>query len=111
MTIATLLVLIGTGILAGFMGSWWGRGWIWTSLALLIAISVAMSFMGRLYFYRVRRALGAATAEDQKKKSEPAAVPPDQLAAVLNAGQPRLLAGVGVGGLAAITGLMIFKSF
>ncbi len=42
--------------------------------------------------------MGVAAAEDQKKKVQPAALPPDQLVAVLNSGQPMLLAGVGLGG-------------
>ncbi len=56
--------------------------------------------------------MGVATAEDQKKKKvQPAALPPDQLVAVLNSGQPMLLAGVGLGGLAVITWLMMSKPF
>ena len=107
----TLLLLLIAGILAGFMGGWWGRGWIWTSLVLFIAISFVMSFMGRLYFDRVRRAIGVATREDQKKKIEPQALPQDQLVAVLNSGQPMALSVVGLGGLAVITWLMLFKPF
>jgi hypothetical protein len=107
----TSSLLVIAGILAGFMGGWWGRGWIWTSLVLFIAISFVMSFMGRLYFDRVRRAIGVATREDQKKKIEPQALPPDQLVAVLNSGQPMALSVVGLGGLAVITWLMIFKPF
>ena len=110
-TVTSSLLLI-TGIIAGFMGGWWGRGWIWTALALFIAISFAMSFMGRLYFDRVRRAIGVATSEDEKKKAiEPEALPPDQLVAVLNSGQPMALTVAGLGGLAVILWLMMFKPF
>ena len=109
-TVTSSLLLI-TGIIAGFMGGWWGRGWIWTALALFIAISFAMSFMGRLYFDRVRRAIGVATGEDRKKKVQPEALPSEQLVAVLNSGQPMALALVGLGGLAVITWLMMFKPF
>src|SRR5579885_3713341 len=27
----SLLVLLAAGIAAGFMGNWWGQGWIWAS--------------------------------------------------------------------------------
>jgi hypothetical protein len=37
-----LSVSDGTGVLAGFMDSWWTSGWIWTSLAVLVVIWVAM---------------------------------------------------------------------
>jgi Na+-transporting methylmalonyl-CoA/oxaloacetate decarboxylase gamma subunit len=108
----TLLLLLVTGILAGFMGRLWGRGWIWAALILLIAITFMMSFIGRLYFDRVRHALGKATDEDQRKKNAPPpALTPDELAAVINAGRPTLLAVIGLGGLAVITWLMMFKPF
>ena len=107
----TALLLFITGIVGGFMGHWWGRGWIWAALVLLLAISFVMSFLGRLYFDRVRRAIGVATAEDRKKGLRPAALPPEQLTAVLASGRPMLLAGVGLGGLTVITWLMMFKPF
>jgi hypothetical protein len=111
MSINLLLILV-TGIVGGFWGGWWGRGWIWAALVLLIAISFVMSFGGRLYFDRVRRALGQATPDEKRKQTAPpAAISPDELAAVLNAGQPMLLAVVGLAGLAVITWLMMFKPF
>ena len=111
-TAVSALLLFLTGIVLGFMGGWWGRGWIWGALTLFLAISVVMSFQGRLYFDRVRRAIGVPTYDDQKKKVEPPpAVPPEQLAAVLASGRVMLLAVVGLGGLAVITWLMMFKPF
>jgi MFS family permease len=108
----TGLALFLTGLIGGFMGQWWNRGWIWASLALLIGLSIVMGSLGRTYFDRVRHALGLATVDDQKKKvAPPPALPAAELSAVLNAGQPRLLAAVGVGGLALLTWLMMFKPF
>jgi hypothetical protein len=108
----TLLLILVTGIVGGFMGGLWGRGWIWTALVLLVAITFVMSFVGRLYFDRVRHAIGKATDDDQRKKiAPPPALPPDQLAAVINSGRPMLLAIIGLGGLAVITWLMMFKPF
>jgi hypothetical protein len=108
----TLLFILVTGILAGFMGGWWSRGWIWAALVLLVAITFVMTFAGRFYFNRVRHAIGQATDDDQKKKiAPPPALPPDELAAVINSGRPMLLAIVGLGGLAVITWLMMFKPF
>jgi hypothetical protein len=53
-SITTLRILLAalllSGAVAGFMGSWWGRGWIWTSLALLAFIAVTMwRFGGEFY--------------------------------------------------------------
>src|SRR5262249_23247661 len=39
----SLLVLLAAGIAAGFGGGWWGRGWIWAALGLLVLISFAMT--------------------------------------------------------------------
>ena len=45
----SLLVLLITGIISAFMGKWWGHGWIWLSLALLIGIIVSMTFFAVSY--------------------------------------------------------------
>ena len=36
-------VLFLSGIVAGFMGQWWGKGWIWVSLVPLILVSLPMT--------------------------------------------------------------------
>lgn len=106
------ILMFITGIIAGFIGSWWGRGWIWLSLLLLIAISIVMSFLGRLYFERVRSAIGGETDDDRKKKPDPPPpVGPSELAAVLASGRPWLLTVIGMGGLTIILWLMMFKPF
>ena len=108
----TLLLLLLAGIIAGFMGRWWGWGWIWVSLALLIAISLVMSFLGRLYLDRVRRAIGIATDDDRRKKlAPPPPASPEELAEVLASGRPMALAVIGIAGLAVIVWLMMFKPF
>lgn len=112
LTSATALLLLVAGILGGFMGGWWGRGWIWAALVLFIAVGFVMSFLGRLYLERVRRAIGVAANEASRQATEPPQpVSREQLVAVLNSGQPMALALIGLGGLAVITWLMIFKPF
>jgi hypothetical protein len=108
----TALVLFVSGLVAGFMGGWWGRGWIWASLALFVGISVVMSGLGRPYLERVRRAIGVASVEDRRKQREASApLPAADLGAVLASGRPRLVAVVGLGGLVVITWLMMVKPF
>jgi hypothetical protein len=41
----SLLLLIGGGVVAGFVGDWWGDGWIWVSLGTLIVTIVAEAMM------------------------------------------------------------------
>ncbi len=37
-----LVMLIGAGIVAGFLGDWWGQGWIWGGIGTLILVIVVM---------------------------------------------------------------------
>src|SRR3989442_9539816 len=37
---------IASGLLLGFMGSWWGTAWIWAALAIFVAIGVVMNVYG-----------------------------------------------------------------
>jgi len=108
--ISALLLLV-FGILAGFMGGWWRQGWIWAALAVLVALSITMTTMGRFYLDRVRRAIGVATPADIKANVQPTLLPPDQLLVVLNSGRPWALGIIGLAGLAVITWLMILKPF
>ncbi len=106
-----LLLLLVTGIVAGFMLNWWSQGWIWLSLGLLIAIVVAMYAMGSNYYSRVRKAVGLAYMDGSKQHPpvEPANAP--EIDALLAAGRPMLLVVIGFGGAAGIAWLMMFKPF
>ena len=48
MTIAAFAIvfLLVTGIIAGFVGDWWGERWIWASIAILVLLWAYMSFRG-----------------------------------------------------------------
>jgi hypothetical protein len=105
----TALSLFGTGLVLGFMGGWWRRGWIWASFALFLGISIVMSWQGRLYFERLRAALGGPGGGAGSQPGEPVAH--SDLPALLAAGRPKMLAAVGLGGLAIITWLMMLKPF
>ncbi len=37
---------IVSGVVLGFMGSWWGTAWIWAALAIFIAIGLVMNLYG-----------------------------------------------------------------
>jgi hypothetical protein len=55
----SLLVLLAAGITAGFMGNWWGQGWIWAALGLFILISVTMTLLGSRSINRIRQLVQA----------------------------------------------------
>lgn len=109
----SLLVLLAAGIAAGFMGSWWGRGWIWAALGLLVLISFAMTGVGSRPLIRVRQLLGEPGPRGPKVDVQTSStIPTDQqLAVALAAVNPWLLTAIGGGGLALILWLMLFKPF
>jgi hypothetical protein len=108
---AAVGLLLLAGIAAGFAGHYWSQGWIWLSLGLLVVIVVAMALLVTPYYHRLRKAVGLPY--DAKWKPQPAVEPASEadVAALLAQGRPLLLALVGVVGLAAVVGLMVFKPF
>ena len=89
-----LLLLLVTGVWMGFAGSWWRMGWIWTSIAVLVALFAAMSFFSVTY-HRARDS-GTNDAELTQRLAK---------------ARPELAAAVGVIGLVALYFLMVFKPF
>ncbi|MEK7327934.1 MAG: hypothetical protein AAB217_22035 [Chloroflexota bacterium] len=107
----SLLVLLVSGIVAGFIGQWWGHGWIWTSLALLVAISVAMTVLGSGIYGGARKATGLPYFENGKQNPPLESASAEEIEALLAKGNPILLTVIGSGGLLLILWLMMFKPF
>lgn len=107
----SLLVLLVTGIITGIMGDWWGRGWIWVALVLLIAILAAMYSLGTNKFGGLRKAVGLPYSDSAKTQLtfEPASA--EEINALLAQGNPMLLSIIGFGGIAVVAWLMMFKPF
>jgi hypothetical protein len=105
----SLLVLIVTGIIAGFMGQWWSRGWIWLSLILLVVLYVAMGMLGSRLLNQVRQGIGLPSSYGQPPQAKPLSA--EELNALLDHIQPTRLTLIGFGGLAVIAWLMMFKPF
>jgi hypothetical protein len=105
------LIWFLAGILAGFSGNWWtsGRLWIWAALVTAIVVTGVMTPFGRIYFNRIREALGV----DVKTRTYDPSFQVDQarLDAALASGQPTLLVAIGVLGLAFMAYLMLAKPF
>jgi plastocyanin len=98
----SLAVLLLGGVVAGFDGGLWGYGWIWASLATLVAVLVAMYALARPYYHRIRF-VAAALAEGSH------AVTSEQFEDLLKAPRSLSVAAVGFAGLAVILFLMLFK--
>ena len=105
----SLLVLIVSGVIAGFMGQWWSRAWIWLSLILLVAIYAAMGMLGSRLLNKIRQGIGLPSSYGQPPQAEPPSA--EELDALLDRIHPTRLTLIGFGGLALIAWLMMFKPF
>ena len=107
----SILILLVSGTVSGFIGQWWRQGWIWLSLGLLLAIYIYMGVAAAGYYSRVRKAVGVSYMEGYKAK--PPVEPANEVSidALLRQSRPLVLAVVGFGGLAVIAWLMEFKPF
>ena len=107
----SLLTLVVSGIITGVMGNWWGRGWIWASLILLVAIFVAMTLFGSRVYGGVRKAIGLPYYDSGKIHPPVEPLAAQEIDALLAKGNPMLLTVVGYGGIAVVAWLMMFKPF
>jgi hypothetical protein len=105
-----LALLLVAGIVAGFMGDYWGRAWIWAALATLIVVIAVMYIVATPFYGRMRAAAGVPGAELIAARLEPPPTPAD-LDALATSNRPLLLAAVGGIGLVVIVWLMVAKPF
>lgn len=76
-----------------------------------IAMWGAMFGLGTRYYDTIRRAVGVEPFYGRKKKQSVTIASTEQLEALLSSSRPILLVAIGIGGLATILWLMIFKPF
>lgn len=111
MTIGAV-IWFASGVLAGFSGNYWtsGKLWIWASLLVVLIVAGVMTPLGRFYVDRVRTALGM---DPRGKVGQPLglSVDPVALDAAIASGRPLLLAAIGLGAVAVLSWLMMFKPF
>ena len=108
-----LLLIIISGIGLGFMGNWWGKVWIWLSIAIFLALMVLMHIRGTRKFYGVRRALGQEYLQGWFTILPGTGVlaEPNELNWRLRAIRPWELTVTSVVLLAVLLALMLFKPF
>lgn len=105
-----ILVLLASGIAAGFVGNYWGHLWIWISIGVLVFLFIFMSLRGVRHHDAIRHALGQPGFYDKKGAPVPEA-DPAALAKALDSPRAMELAAVGFIGLAVILWLMVVKPF
>jgi hypothetical protein len=108
-----LLLLLVTGIASGILGGYWTSGqlWLWVSLGLLIALTVAMYYFMTEPFVAMRSGLGIQGMQDKKKGIVPTPVSDAELAVLLTARRPVIGAALGIGTIVVIAALMEMKPF
>ena len=63
----SLLVMVLAGLALGFLGKWWGSGWIWASVITLVVMLVVMWILASRHFHGVRKAVGLPYMEGNKQ--------------------------------------------
>ncbi|MFQ5923561.1 MAG: DUF2269 family protein [Anaerolineales bacterium] len=109
-TYISLLVMLISGVALGFVGRWWGQGWLWISLGLLIAMTILMAVFGGYYFNKLRWALGLPVPRSKEDPPEEVASA-KEIEQIIQAGRPILVTAIGVVGWGLILWLMMFKPF
>jgi len=105
-----ILVLLVSGIIGGFVGSYWGHLWIWISIGVLVFLFIFMGLRAVQHHDAIRHALGVAGFYDKKNAPIPEA-DPAALAAALDSPRALELAAVGGIGLLVLLWLMVVKPF
>jgi hypothetical protein len=108
---AGIFILLGAGVVGAFMAGLWGRGWIWTAIAILVLQFAFMYVRASRYFGDVRRAAGQPYFEAGKGTRLAEVPDPTRLAQLLASSRPLEIAGVGYAGLIGILWLMVMKPF
>ena len=85
-------LVILSGVVLGFLGSWWSTAWIWAALAIFVLIGVVMNLYGGRMIDRI------ADTEDNAEMER-----------LLSRFRPWILGVTGGGGLFVILYLMLFK--
>ena len=107
----SLLALAVAGIVLGFMGRWWNRGWIWTSIGLFLDIGIIMGIYTNRHYHGLRKLVGLPYMDGGKDRPAEEPASHEEILALINDGKPMVLAIAGFGGIGVILWLMMFKPF
>jgi hypothetical protein len=111
-----LLGVLIAGVLAGISGQWFtsGRWWIWAAIVVLIAVSVAMTYLAAQPLAEIRWQLGAKNTRNEKQLQAKLGAPGQgvgNLVTLKASWNPWPVAVIGLVGLAVLLWLMYEKPF
>jgi amino acid transporter len=107
-----IVAIVVTGVIGGIVVPYWRQWWMWLSLVLLLAITWAMRRYGGGYFGLMETPT-MEVIEAAKSDADAAGLASKRAAydAARLSPHPFILTIVGLGGLAVILWLMVFKPF
>lgn len=107
-----LAAIVLTGGVSAIVAPWWRQWWVWISLALLVAITWVMRRYGGGYFGLIETPT-MELIEAAKSGADAAGLAAKRAAydAARLSPHPFIVTVVGLGGLAVILWLMVFKPF
>ena len=100
----SLGVLLVGGVIAGFKLHVWGRGWIWTALAVLIVMVGEMSMVARPHYQKIKEAVQLRPSGVPRKSDE-------ELELLLRSKIALMNTALGFASLAFILWLMILTPY
>jgi hypothetical protein len=100
-TYAGMLLLAIGGFVDASLGHWWSAGWLRLSIVLFLAMAGLLVALAIPYYRRLRVAVQRGMQDGRDEDLDRLAASPVPLA----------ILGIGVGGLAILLWLMVFKPF
>ena len=110
-TYGGLLLIIISGVWLGFEGGYWGQGWIWTAIVILVLITAFMMFTGVTYFSRIREAVGLQPYRFTSQVTLGPVASEAEIAALVQSPRAGQTMSLGALALIAILVLMVLKPF
>jgi hypothetical protein len=109
--VVSLLLLLVAGVISGFIGDWWSRGWIWVSLVMALGVTIWMFVIGQGTYHPIRKAFGMSYMRGGKEREPEMPLPEAERNALIAKTNPWSMFLIGYGGFMVILWLMIFKPF
>ncbi|HKI52819.1 MAG TPA: hypothetical protein VJ987_01745, partial [Anaerolineales bacterium] len=107
----SFLVMGVTGLILPFMLKLWGKGWIWTSIVLMVVVVVEMGVMNEKRYKHLRKLVGLPYMVGNKELPAEEPASQEEVQAHLKKLKIGELMGVGYVIPMIVLWLMVFKPF
>jgi len=113
MVMSIMFLLMGiTGLIMPFLLEIWNKGWIWTSIILMVIVVLQMGFRSSRHYHELRRLMGMAYLVSGKPHpAEPPVGREEAISYISDKLKVGELVGVGIIIPIIVLWLMVFKPF